>query len=72
MATPTVKIITTQQVQDLDRDTGRAMSFMRIKWRIDDQHGPYVDSFPLDGFNADAARRVLDTKAAEILKLAGK
>lgn len=72
MALPTVKVITTQQVNDLDRDTGRTMAFMRIKWKIDDNHGPYVDNFPLEGFDASAATRALETKAAEILKLTGK
>lgn len=64
-----VTIISTQQSHDLERDTGKLLSRMRVAWRIDAKHGPYIEYFPFDDFNGTTARLALEQRARDILSI---
>lgn len=65
---PTIEILRTQEFSELT-PSGSVAKKMRVTWRIDEAHGPYVDTFPSVPFDASAARRALEARAAGILAL---
>jgi len=66
-----VKILKTQQQNDLNPETGGVISRMRVTWQVDAQHGPYIDFFDAATFDGAAAKAAIEKRAAEIMKLKG-
>lgn len=68
---PRFEILRTQEYSDLT-PANTVVKRMRVTWRIDDQHGPYVDTFPSQPFDEQAAKLAIDARAGKILSLAGR
>lgn len=65
-----VKILQTMESVAFD-DLSRPYKTLRVKWAIDDRHGPYTDTFRMDELNGLDIRQKLETRAQQILLLKG-
>jgi hypothetical protein len=63
-----IEIVKTSETTELDQ-AGNVVKKVRVVWNADKNHGPYVDYFPSATFDGADARRQLETKAANLMRL---
>lgn len=60
----TIEILSTKETQELDG--AKVRNVIRVMWKAGPDDGPFVNTFPAEGFSAAAARQVIEVRAREI------